>query len=51
MLKYFSIRLKSEIVHHESFQTREEAKQAIFEYIRIYYNRQKSILIMDICPQ
>ncbi len=31
--------LKVEMVHHEIFRTREEAKQAIFEYIEIYYNR------------
>ena len=33
--------LKSELVHHEDFETREEAEQAIFEYIEIYYNRQR----------
>jgi transposase InsO family protein len=31
--------LKVELTHHEQFKTREEAKQAIFEYIEIYYNR------------
>ena len=33
--------LKAELVHHEDFQTRDEAKQAIFEYIEVYYNRQR----------
>lgn len=33
--------LKTELIHHEDFQTREEAKQAIFEYIEVYYNRQR----------
>jgi putative transposase len=31
--------LKTELTHHEKFKTREEAKQAIFEYIEVYYNR------------
>ena len=33
--------LKTELTHHEQFKTREEAKQAIFEYIEIYYNRKR----------
>lgn len=31
--------LKTELVHHIKFETREEAKQAIFEYIEVFYNR------------
>lgn len=31
--------LKIELVHHENFKTRKEAKSAIFEYIEAYYNR------------
>lgn len=31
--------LKTELTHHEIFYTREEAKQKIFQYIEIYYNR------------
>lgn len=31
--------LKVELTHHEQFKTRIEAKQAIFEYIEVYYNR------------
>jgi transposase InsO family protein len=33
--------LKTEMVHHEKFKTRSEAKQAIFEYIEVFYNRQR----------
>ncbi len=33
--------LKVEQVHPEDFQTREEAHQAIFEYIEVFYNRQR----------
>ena len=31
--------LKTELVYHEDFKTREEAKKAIFEYIEVFYNR------------
>ena len=31
--------LKIELTHHEQFKTREEAKQKIFKYIEVYYNR------------
>jgi len=31
--------LKTELVHHCNFKTREEAKHQIFEYIEIFYNR------------
>ena len=33
--------LKTELIHHEDFQTRGEAQQAIFEYIEVFYNRQR----------
>lgn len=31
--------LKTELIYHERFKTREEAKQTIFHYIEAYYNR------------
>lgn len=31
--------LKTELIYHSKFKTREEAKYAIFEYIEIFYNR------------
>lgn len=31
--------LKIELIHRQSFKTREEAKLAIFEYIEVFYNR------------
>lgn len=31
--------LKTELIYHIKFKTREEAKQAIFEYIEVFYNR------------
>ena len=33
--------LKNELVHHEDYRTRAEARQSIFEYIEIFYNRQR----------
>jgi len=33
--------LKTELIHHGDFQTREEAQQAVFEYIELFYNRQR----------
>ena len=31
--------LKNELVHHQDYRTRAEARQSIFEYIEIFYNR------------
>lgn len=33
--------LKTELTHHRRYQTRQEAKQDIFEYIEVFYNRQR----------
>lgn len=33
--------LKNELVYHEDYKTRSEAKQSIFEYIEVFYNRQR----------
>ena len=33
--------LKNEFVHHVQFKTREKARTAIFEYIEVFYNRQR----------
>ena len=33
--------LKVEAIHDEKFLTRAEAKQHVFEYIEIYYNRKR----------
>ena len=33
--------LKTELIHHENYQTREEAKKSVFEYIEVFYNRQR----------
>jgi transposase InsO family protein len=33
--------LKTELVYHEKFATRETARQAIFEYVEVFYNRER----------
>jgi putative transposase len=40
-MESFFASLKKELVHHEDYQTREEAKASIFEYIEVFYNRQR----------
>lgn len=37
----FFSNLKNELVYWRSFKTREEAKAAIFDYIEVFYNRQR----------
>jgi len=33
--------LKTELTHHERYDTRAEAKSEIFEYKEVFYNRQR----------
>jgi putative transposase len=33
--------LKTELVYHENYQTRAQARLSIFEYIEVFYNRQR----------
>jgi len=33
--------LKTELIHHQRYPTRAEAKQDIFEYIEVFYNRER----------
>jgi putative transposase len=46
MESYFHT-LKSELISFEDFKTREEARIKIFEYIEIFYNRQRSHSTLD----
>jgi len=39
--KSFFSNLKNELVHHCDFHTREAARAAIFDYIEVFYNRQR----------
>jgi transposase InsO family protein len=40
MESFFS-RLKNELTHHRHYHTRQEARLDIFEYIEVFYNRQR----------
>jgi putative transposase len=33
--------LKTELVHHQQYQTHEQARASIFEYIEVFYNRKR----------
>ena len=33
--------LKNELVYHEDYQTRAQARQSLFEYIEVFYNRRR----------
>ena len=33
--------LKAELVDHERYATREEARASIFEYVEVFYNRHR----------
>ena len=33
--------LKTELIHHEHYATRQQARASIFEYIEVFYNRQR----------
>lgn len=41
VMESFFKTLKSELVDHEKYQTRQAARQSIFEYIEVFYNRQR----------
>jgi transposase InsO family protein len=41
VMESFWSTLKTELVHHERFETHEEARAAIFEYIEVFYNRKR----------
>jgi putative transposase len=38
-MESFFATLKKELVHHHRYQTRDEARRSLFEYIEIFYNR------------
>ena len=40
-MESFFASLKKEHVHHIHFRTRAEARAAVFDYIEIFYNRQR----------
>jgi transposase InsO family protein len=40
-MESFFASLKKEHVHHVRFRTRAEARAAVFEYVEVFYNRQR----------
>lgn len=40
-------KLKTEMVYHEHFATKEEARAAVFEYIEMFYNRKRLHAALD----
>lgn len=38
-MESFFATLKKELVHHERYPTRQEARQSLFEYVEMFYNR------------
>ena len=41
VVESFFSSLKNELVHHRDYQTRDQARMEIFEYIEVFYNRQR----------
>jgi transposase InsO family protein len=39
VMESFYSTLKTELIYHEIFRTRDEARRAVFEYIEMFYNR------------
>jgi putative transposase len=40
-MESFWATLKTELVHHEHYATREQARASVFEYIEVFYNRKR----------
>lgn len=41
MMESFWATLKTELVHHQRYETRQQARQSIFEYVEVFYNRKR----------
>jgi putative transposase len=41
LMESFWSTLKTELTHHELYPTRHDARQSIFEFIEVFYNRQR----------
>ena len=45
----FFATLKKELIHHRRYATREQAKQDVFEWIEVFYNRQRRHSTLGYC--
>lgn len=41
VMESFFSSLKHELIHHERFNSRDEARSRIFDYIELFYNRKR----------
>ena len=41
VMESFFATLKKELIHQQRYATREEAKRSLFEYIEVFYNRER----------
>ena len=46
-MESFFATLKKELVHHEDYQTRAQARASIFEYIETFYNPKRRHSSLD----
>ena len=46
-LESFFGKLKSELVHHCDYRTRDEARVSIFEYVEMFHNRRRRHSFQD----
>ena len=46
-MESFFASLKKELVHHQNYQTRDEARQSLFYYIEVFYNRNRRHSAID----
>ncbi len=47
VMESFFSSLKQELTHHEQFNDREEARSKVFDYIEVFYNRQRLHSALD----
>jgi len=47
MMESFFSSLKQELTHHESFIDRNEARSKVFDYIEVFYNRERLHSALD----
>lgn len=47
VMESFFSSLKQELTHHERFNNREEARSKVFDYIEVFYNRQRLHSALD----
>lgn len=51
VVENFFSNLKNKLVHHRNFAPRDEARAQIFDYIEVFYNRQRAHATLQyLCP-